>query len=122
MDRSAKIVIDGQEYELLLTTKAFEEIAERYGGIDKLGDKLMEGKSLSEIIWLIVLLANQSILRHNFKNKDNPITLLTEEDVALFTTPYDFTTYQEAIGAALQKGMDRNVKSEEEPSKNAEVG
>jgi hypothetical protein len=28
--------------------------------------------AIGEIVWLITLLANQSILIHNLKNKDNP--------------------------------------------------
>ena len=38
-DRSAFIKIGDEEYELLLTTRATKEIAKRYGGLDKLGDK-----------------------------------------------------------------------------------
>ena len=37
--------------------------------------------ALGEIVWLICLLANQSILIHNIKNKDNQKELLTEEEV-----------------------------------------
>ena len=32
-ERSALIKIGGQEYEMLLTTKATREIAKRYGGL-----------------------------------------------------------------------------------------
>jgi len=38
-----KIKVGEKEYELLLTTKATKEIAGRYGGLENLGDKLMEG-------------------------------------------------------------------------------
>ena len=41
-ERSAIINIGGDEYELLLTTKATKEIAGRYGGLENLGDKLMK--------------------------------------------------------------------------------
>ena len=37
-DRSAFISIGGDEYELILTTKATREIAGRYGGLENLGD------------------------------------------------------------------------------------
>ena len=40
-DRSAFINIGGDEYELILTTKATREIAGRYGGLENLGDKLL---------------------------------------------------------------------------------
>ena len=74
-ERSSVINIGGKEYELLLTTKATKEIAGRYGGLENLGDKLMKSENfeeaLGEIVWLITLLANQSVLIHNLKNKDN---------------------------------------------------
>ena len=37
-ERSARITIGGQEYELILTTKATKEIARRYGGLSNLGE------------------------------------------------------------------------------------
>ena len=116
-ERSASIVIGGTEYELLLTTKATKEIAKRYGGLDKLGDKLQESKNfedaLNEVIWLITVLANQPILIHNYKNKDNQKPLLTEDEVELLTTPTDIGEFKNAISLALVKGTKRFVESEE---------
>ena len=78
-ERSAIINIGGEEYALLLTTKATKEIAGRYGGLENLGDKLMKSENfemaIGEIVWLITLLANQSILVHNLKNKENKMSL-----------------------------------------------
>lgn len=123
-ERSATITIGGEEYELILSTKATKEIAGRYGGLQNLGDKLMKSENfemaIGEIVWLITLLANQSILIHNFKNKDNPRDLLTEEIVELLTAPYDLAGYKEAITEALYKGTKRNIESETD-SKNAAV-
>ena len=41
-NRTAAINIGGEEYTLILTTKATKEIAARYGGLENLGDKLMK--------------------------------------------------------------------------------
>ena len=116
-ERSASIVIGGTEYELLLTTKATKEIAKRYGGLDKLGDKLQESKNfeeaINEVIWLITVLANQPILIHNYKNKDNQKPLLTEDEVELLTTPTDIGEFKNAISLALVKGTKRFIESEE---------
>ena len=124
-ERSANIDIGGDEYTLLLTTKATKDIAGRYGGLENLGDKLMKSENfemaIGEIVWLITLLANQSILVHNLKHKDEPKELLTEEMVELFTTPVDLADYKVAITEALYKGTKRNVESESD-SKNAQVG
>ena len=124
-ERTENIQIGGDEYTLLLTTKATKEIAGRYGGLENLGDKLMKSENfemaLGEIVWLITLLANQSILVHNLKHKDEPQELLTEEVVELLTAPADLATYKAAITEALYKGTRRNVESEADP-KNALVG
>ena len=72
-DRVSKIKVGDKEYELILTTKATKEIAGRYGGLENLGDKLMKAENfemaLGEIVWLICLLANQSILIHNINKR-----------------------------------------------------
>ena len=123
-ERSANMTIGGEEYELILTTKATKEIAGRYGGLENLGDKLMKSENfemaIGEIVWLITLLANQSILIHNLKHKDSQRDLLTEELVELLTTPLDLAGYKVAITEALYKGTKRNVVSEVD-SKNAVV-
>ena len=104
-NRTAAINIGGEEYTLILTTKATKEIAARYGGLENLGDKLMKSENfemaLGEIVWLITLLANQAILIHNLKNKSNPRDVFTEDDVELLTIPADLADYKEAITAAL---------------------
>jgi len=116
-ERSAVIKIGDTEYELLLTTKATKEIAKKYGGLSNLGDKLINSENyeeaISEIVWLIVTLANQPILIYNFKNKDKKKELLTEDEVEILTTPNDLATYKDAITEALFKGTKRNVESEE---------
>ena len=115
-ERTAVITIGGKQYELILTTRATKEIARRYGGLENLGEKLMKSENfemaLDEIVWLLTLLANQSILIHNLKNKDAPQDLLTEEDVELLTSPLDLAAYKNAITEAMFKGTARNVESE----------
>ena len=123
-ERVSKIKVGDKEYELILTTKATKEIAGRYGGLENLGDKLMKAENfemaLGEIVWLICLLANQSILIYNIKNKDNQKELLTEEEIEVLTTPFDLADYKQAITDCLYKGTKRNIESEEN-SKNVEV-
>lgn len=124
-ERTAVITIGDEEYTLLLTTKATKEIAGRYGGLENLGEKLMKSENfemaIGEIVWLITLLANQSILVHNLKDKEHPKELLTEDVVELLTTPLDLAGYKTAITEALYKGTKRYVESEKD-AKNAQVG
>ena len=115
-DRSAVVSIGGTEYEMILTTKATKAIAGRYGGLENLGDRLLKAENfelaLDEIVWLITLLANQSILIHNLRNKDNPRELLTEDEVELLTSPLELATYKNAITEAMFKGTARNIVSD----------
>lgn len=122
---SKSIQVGGQEYELILTTKATKEIAGRYGGLENLGEKLMKSENfemaLDEIVWLITLMANQSLLIHNLRNPDNKKPLLTQEEVELLTSPLELATYKNALTEAMFKGTKRNVESEDD-SKNVQTG
>ena len=124
-ERSAKITISGQEYELILTTKATKEIAGRYGGLENLGEKLMKSENfemaLDEIVWLITLMANQSLLIYNLRNPNDKKNLLTQEEIELLTSPLELATYKNALMEAMFKGTKRNIASEDN-SKNAQTG
>ena len=124
-ERSAKITISGQDYELILTTKATKEIAGRYGGLENLGEKLMKSENfemaLDEIVWLITLMANQSLLIYNLRNPNDKKSLLTQEEIELLTSPLELATYKNALMEAMFKGTKRNIASEDD-SKNAQTG
>ena len=119
-ERSAVIEIGGESYELILTTKATKAIAGKYGGLENLGEQLLKAENfepaLAEIVWLITLLANQSIQIHNLKHPDAPRELLTEDTVELLTTPMELATFKSAVTEAMFKGTRRDVESEEEAS------
>lgn len=123
-ERASLITVGGEEYRLILTTRATKEIAKRYGGLENLGEKLMQAENfemaLDEIVWLITLLANQSVLIDN-RLKGEKRKLLTEEDVELLTSPLELATYKDAIMEAMFKGTKRNIESEDENSKNEVV-
>ena len=72
LQKETVITIGDKEYRLILTTKATKAIAKRYGST-KPGRKLMKTENfemaLDEVIYLITLLANQSILIHNLRNR-----------------------------------------------------
>ena len=121
-ERSAAITIGGEEYTLILTTKATKTIAARYGGLENLGNKLLKSEifemALDEVVWLITLLANQSIMIYNLTHKDSPRELLTEDTVELLTVPSDLALYKDALMEAMYRGTKRNIRSEADP-KNA---
>ena len=116
-ERSAVIQIGGTDYEMILTTRATKEIAGRYGGLENLGQKLMKSENfemaIDEVVWLITLLANQSILIHNLRNPGEKKDLLTAESVELLTTPMELAACKPAIMEAMYRGTKRNVESED---------
>ena len=124
-DRGSIIKIGENDYELILTTRATKEIAKRYGGLENLGDRLMKSENfemaLDEIIWLITLLANQSVMIYNLKNPNSKKPLLCEDEVELLTSPFDLAEYKNAIMDSMQKGTKRNIESEQ-TSKNTKGG
>ena len=115
-ERSALVTIGDKEYSMVLTTKATRLIASRYGGLDKLGDKLMKsedaGRSLEEVVWIVTLLCNQGVQIHNLRCPDERQPELTSDEVELLTTPLELASLKDAIMEAMQKGTKRNVESE----------
>ena len=110
--------------ELRKHLRSIRSIAKKYGGLANLGEKLSKAENfelaLDELIWLIVLLANQPILIHNLQNPTDKKELLDQETVELLTTPFELAGFKEALMDALLKGTKREVESEE--SKNAQSG
>ncbi|GHV35382.1 hypothetical protein FACS18949_13240 [Clostridia bacterium] len=45
-DYTAKITLDGEEFDLLLSTEATKLIAAKYGGLDNLGEKLLKSENM----------------------------------------------------------------------------
>ena len=52
--------------------------------------------ALDEIIWLITLLANQSVLIHNLQHPEDKKEPLTQDAVELLTSPFELAGYKEA--------------------------
>lgn len=124
-DRGSIIKIGENDYELILTTRATKKIAKRYGGLENLGDRLMKSENfemaLDEIIWLITLLADQSVMIYNLENPNSKKPLLCEDEVELLTSPFDLAEYKNAIMDSMHKGTKKNIESESD-SKNTKVG
>ena len=115
-ERSATISLGGQEYALTLTMRATKEIAKRFGGLEALGEQLFNADNfemvIDQVVWLITLLANQSIQAHNLQNPQDTKPPLTEEAVELLALPQDIVAYKDAIMDALVKGTGRAIESQ----------
>ena len=124
-DRKTTIEIEGEQYDLVFTAAAAKVICDEYGSVTEFMTKLrkgsetgIDGESVSLNIWLTTLLVNQGIAIYNRHNPDDQRTPFTEDDIGLLTFPADWSSAY----TALNKGSAKYIKSEEEPSKNTEVG
>lgn len=71
--------------------------------------------SLGEVIWLITLLANQSVQIHNLTHPSDQRPELKTNAVELLTVPGDLTDYRGAISVALSHGTRRAIHVEPDP-------
>ncbi len=124
LERSASVKIGGRSYEMILNTSATMAISKKFGSLKNLGEAISENpeEGFESVIWLLALLCNQSVAIHNFLHPDSPEELLTEEYISLITTPNELSDYKDAIMTAIQKGVHRDVKSEEQNAKNTQAG
>lgn len=120
-DRKTTIVIEGEQYDLVFNARATKEICLKYGSVEeflKIVDEATQAETVNYNVWLTTLFINQGIAIYNRHNPDNQRAPFTEDDIDLLTSPADW----ESARNALIKGARRDIKSEAEPSKNAEVG
>lgn len=111
MGKATTIELGGREYELVLTTRAMRELSERFGGMERVGDRISGDLSLQDFVWIVTLLANQGAARHNLANAANPIPLLTEEQVELLTCPSDLAEIGPKLVEVLRRDTNRIVQS-----------
>ncbi len=115
-ERTSSIEIAGKEYKLLLTTAAVKAISRKFGGLENVEDELKKNyaEAIDSVCWLIATLANQYIYWKNTQNPDSKTEDLTPEAVGNLTLPFEIIGCKDAIADCFNKGMSRNVKSEEE--------
>lgn len=110
------IEVNGKKYELIFSTAATMEVSEKFNGIENIAKQLSESsesKQFETVIWLINLMINQGIKRKNFlTGKDEP--LMTEEQLALFTEPSEFSNWLKIVLATMTKDSTREIEVEED--------
>jgi len=107
------IELGGREYELVLSTLATKHIAEKYGGLSKMGKALQttKGNDLTEILWLLAELINGGIVRTNLLTGTKKPTVTVEELEAI-TTPGDLAQLKDKIPEVIVRDTGRTVKVE----------
>lgn len=120
-DRKTTIEIEGEQYDLVFNARAAKDVSAKYGSLKGFGEAIEKADDVERIdhnVWLTTLLVNQGVAIYNRHNPDDQRKHFTEDDIELLTCPADW----QAARDALVKGSKRNIESEAEPSKNAEVG
>ncbi|ABO51109.1 conserved hypothetical protein [Desulforamulus reducens MI-1] len=110
-----KITIRNKTYPLLFNVIALKEVCERYGGVEKLGEKLQEDykKAISEYAWVISLLIRQGLALKNFEEDTNE-KAPTPEQLEIIMTPKELFSQQPTIIGAINDGMDSGEQEETE--------
>lgn len=124
LDRSRPVTIDGQQYDMLMTTEATIEIADMVGGLENFDtaiDALDAKDMLLMLTNLIVVLVNQGTAARKYKDPSYDRPQLTTETLRMTTTPSDLLALKGQIQDAIEAGMGLNIKHEDE-EKNLNAG
>ena len=124
LDRSRPVTIDGQQYDMLMTTEATIEIADMVGGLENF-DTALEALDAKDMLLmltnLIVVLVNQGTAAHKYKDPSYDRPQLTAETLRIITAPSDLLALKGQIQDAIEAGMDLNIKREDD-EKNLNAG
>lgn len=96
-----------KERHLLFSLNALDEIQDKFGGFDKLGE-IMDGKDkLKNVRWLLTLLINEGAAEEEEQ--------LTEKQVGKLIHTGNFVNVQQAIFRAFAIGNNGGQQAETEP-------
>lgn len=95
------VTLKGKEYNLLFSLNALDELQDRFGGYDKLGEVFNENNPswVKDTKWLLTLLINEGLL-----NEDENAELLTEQQVGRMIHVGNMKEVQRAMFASFAAG------------------
>lgn len=118
INRAVSVVIDGEEFEMLLTTKAAADIDREFGGFDEIA-AVVDGEdrvaSVAMASKLIALMCNAGTERYNYRHKDAPRRMLDAEEIGIVTTPGEMAELMHAVVEAVKRGRTTHIESEKSP-------
>ena len=118
INRAVSVVIDGEDFEMLLTTKAAADVDREFGGFDEIAavvDGEDRGASVAMASKLIALLCNAGTERYNYRHKDAPRRMLDAEEIGIVTTPGEMAELMHAVVEAVKRGRTTHIESEKSP-------
>lgn len=118
INRAVSVVIDGEDFEMLLTTKAAADIDREFGGFDEIA-AVVDGEdrvaSVAMASKLIALMCNAGTERYNYRHKDAPRRMLDAEEIGIVTTPGEMAELMHAVVEAVKRGRTTSIESEKSP-------
>lgn len=116
------VILNGEEYGLLFSLNALDEIQDKFGGYNKLNEVFNSDNQhwIKDTKWLLTLLINEARLA-----EDETAEMLTEDKVGRMVHAGNLMDIQNAIYAAFAKGTagdgDTQQEGEEETVEEGEV-
>ena len=115
------VTLKGKDYNLLFSLNALDELQDKFGGYDKLGEVFNENNQnwVKDTKWLLTLLINEGLL-----NEDDNAELLTEQQVGRMIHVGNMKEVQQAIFASFAAGTagDKTEGDETEENDEADEG
>lgn len=115
------VTLKGKDYNLLFSLNALDELQDKFGGYDKLGEVFNENNQswVKDTKWLLTLLINEGLL-----NEDDNAELLTEQQVGRMIHVGNMKEVQQAIFASFAAGTagDKTEGDDNEENNEADEG
>lgn len=118
INRAVSVVIDGEEFEMILTTKAAADVDREFGGFDEIAavvDGEDRGASVAMASKLIALLCNAGTERYNYRHRETPRRMLEPEEIEILTTPGEMAELLGSAVEAVRRGRQTYIESEKSP-------
>lgn len=118
INRAVSVVIDGEDFEMLLTTKAAADIDREFGGFDEIA-AVVDGEdrvaSVAMASKLVALLCNAGTERYNYRHRDTPRRMIEAEEIEIVTTPGEMAELMHSAVEAVKRGRTTYIESEKNP-------
>lgn len=120
--RTSKITVAGKEYTTCLSTRVLVALEERGGDADKELARIMQGKKLADLFWLLAQMIDAGDRYAELEGLDNPGTLSLDELMDRMG-PDDYEAMTGALADTVKAGSTPTVESKpaKGKGKNAEA-
>ena len=120
-DGGYAVNLKGKDYRLLFTLNALDEIQEKFGGYDRLGEVFNQNNPdwIKDTRWLLTMLINEGLLE-----EDENAALLDEKQVGRMIHVGNLKEVQRAILASFAAGTtgDKEQGEEEQGHESEDTG